>query len=110
MGTKSKLIVDDSTIYEVDLECFHCLSEEERWRYYGDTLRKKIEEQKEGAADWQLLFWERWWSGAKLAAKTATKSIVSTAAKEQEDPDDATAVTAVAKTASESIAASAAEE
>lgn len=51
MGTKSKLIVDDSTIYEVDLECFQCLTEEERWRYYGITLRKEIEEQKEGAAD-----------------------------------------------------------
>ena len=51
MGTKSKLIVDDSTIYEVDLECFQCLSEEDRWRYYGDTLRREIEEQKEGAAD-----------------------------------------------------------
>ena len=38
MEGKSKLIVDDTTIYEVDLDCFHCLPEEERWRYFGETF------------------------------------------------------------------------
>ena len=51
METKSRLIVEDTTIYEVDLECFRCLSEEERWRYYGDTLQKEMEEQKKGAVN-----------------------------------------------------------
>lgn len=51
MEKKSRVIVDDTTIYEVDMECFHCLSEDERWQYYGDTLSQELEEQKEGAVE-----------------------------------------------------------
>lgn len=51
MSEKTKLIVDDTTIYEVDLECFECLSEEERWRYYGNVYREKWNEKNKGAAE-----------------------------------------------------------
>ncbi len=51
MEGKSKLIVDDTTIYEVDLDCFHCLPEEERWRYFGETLQRELEEQDFQRAD-----------------------------------------------------------
>lgn len=46
---RTRLIVDDTTIYEVDMDCYSCLTEEERERYYSNTLRKRLEEQKEGA-------------------------------------------------------------
>lgn len=46
MERKSKLIVDDTTIYEVDLDCFYCLPEEERWRYYDETLQRELKGQK----------------------------------------------------------------
>ena len=45
MEEKTKLIVDDTSIYEVDMECFSCLSEQERKRYYGDAnVRDELEE------------------------------------------------------------------
>ena len=48
MQGKTRLIVDDTTIYEVDMECYSCMPEEERKQYYGNTLRKKLEEQEKG--------------------------------------------------------------
>ena len=45
MERKSKLIVDETTIYEVDLECFQCLSEEDRQRYYGDDLTRRLQQE-----------------------------------------------------------------
>ncbi len=50
MEGKSKLIVDDTTIYEVDLDCFHCLPEEERWR------KSRI---FKGLTEWQPFEWFR---------------------------------------------------
>ena len=44
MGEKTKLIVDDTTIYEIDIECFSCLSNEERSRYYDSELKRVIEQ------------------------------------------------------------------
>lgn len=44
MGEKTKLIVDDTTIYEIDMECFSCLSNEERSRYYDSELKRVIEQ------------------------------------------------------------------
>lgn len=46
MGDKTKLIVDDTTIYEIDMECFSCLSNEERSRYYDSELKRVIEQEE----------------------------------------------------------------
>lgn len=51
MSERTKLIVDDTSIYEVDLDCFDCLSEEERWRYYGEMYPGKLKEEEKGAAE-----------------------------------------------------------
>ena len=51
MSERTKLIVDDTSIYEVDLDCFDCLSEEDRWRYYGEMYPVKLMEQEKGAAE-----------------------------------------------------------
>lgn len=32
---KTRVVVDDTTIYEVDMECYYCLTDRERKLYYG---------------------------------------------------------------------------
>ncbi len=34
MKENTKVVVDDTTIYEVDMNCYHCLSEQERHKYF----------------------------------------------------------------------------
>lgn len=51
MEEKTRLIVDDTTIYEVDMDCYNCLPEEEREQYYGSMLRERLEKQEKGAAE-----------------------------------------------------------
>lgn len=34
MREDTKVVVDDTTIYEIDLNCYHCLSEQERQAYF----------------------------------------------------------------------------
>ena len=34
MEEDTRIVVDDKTIYEVDLNCYHCLSEQERQKYF----------------------------------------------------------------------------
>lgn len=48
MKEDTKVIIDDTTIYEVDMNCYHCLSEQERRKYfpqatqrYGDRVPSK---------------------------------------------------------------------
>ena len=37
MQEDTKVVVDDTTIYEIDLNCYHCLSEQERQKYFPQT-------------------------------------------------------------------------
>lgn len=37
MREDTKVIIDDTTIYEVDLNCYHCLSEQERKKYFPQS-------------------------------------------------------------------------
>lgn len=39
----TKVIVDDTTIYEVDMECYSCLTDREKELYFGMTEDKKEE-------------------------------------------------------------------
>ncbi len=39
----TRVIVDDTTIYEIDLSCYHCLSEWEKQQYFKSEERRKIE-------------------------------------------------------------------
>lgn len=32
---QTRVVVDDTTIYEVDMECYYCLTDRERELYYG---------------------------------------------------------------------------
>lgn len=34
MREDTKVVVDDTTIYEIDLTCYHCLTEQERQIYF----------------------------------------------------------------------------
>lgn len=34
MREDTKVVIDDTTIYEIDLNCYHCLSEQERRKYF----------------------------------------------------------------------------
>lgn len=40
MREDTKVIIDDTTIYEVDLNCYHCLSEQERRKYFPQTSQR----------------------------------------------------------------------
>lgn len=40
MREDTKVIIDDTTIYEVDLNCYHCLSEQERRKYFPQAPQK----------------------------------------------------------------------
>lgn len=39
----TRVIVDDTTIYEIDLSCYHCLSESQKQKYFKSEERRKIE-------------------------------------------------------------------
>lgn len=39
----TRVIVDDTTIYEIDLSCYHCLPESEKQKYFKTEERRKIE-------------------------------------------------------------------
>lgn len=39
MREDTKVVVDDTTIYEIDLNCYHCLSEQERRKYFPQVWR-----------------------------------------------------------------------
>lgn len=41
MRENTKVVVDDTTIYEVDLNCYHCLSEQERHKYFPRSVWEK---------------------------------------------------------------------
>ena len=32
----TQIVVDDTTIYEIDSECYRCLSEDDRKKYFGE--------------------------------------------------------------------------
>ena len=32
---ETRVVVDDTTIYEVDMDCYYCLTDRERELYYG---------------------------------------------------------------------------
>ncbi|MCH5252853.1 MAG: hypothetical protein J1F22_07750 [Lachnospiraceae bacterium] len=36
--SSTRLVVDETTIYEVDMDCYRCLSEREREEYFGTDL------------------------------------------------------------------------
>ena len=38
MEEDTRIVVDDTTIYEVDLNCYHCLSEQERQKYFPHAV------------------------------------------------------------------------
>lgn len=31
----TRLVIDDTTIYEIDMNCYQCLSEREKEKYFG---------------------------------------------------------------------------
>lgn len=33
--SNTRLVIDDTTIYEIDIECYQCLSEEDKEKYFG---------------------------------------------------------------------------
>ncbi|MDR1700777.1 MAG: hypothetical protein LBR68_06260 [Lachnoclostridium sp.] len=40
--TKDKgVVIDGNTIYEIDMSCYECLSDEERERYFGEGYRSR---------------------------------------------------------------------
>lgn len=39
MREDTKVVVDDTTIYEIDLNCYDCLSEQERRKYFPQVWR-----------------------------------------------------------------------
>lgn len=41
----TRVVVDDTTIYEIDLSCYRCLSEEDRRRYFQTEEYKEKEGQ-----------------------------------------------------------------
>lgn len=32
---QTRLVIDDTTIYEIDMECYQCLSEQDKEKYFG---------------------------------------------------------------------------
>lgn len=44
-GSKTRLVIDDTTIYEVDMECYQCLSERDKEKYFGteENIRKTLQ-------------------------------------------------------------------
>ena len=46
MKENTKVVVDDTTIYEVDLNCFHCLSEQERQKYFPRAVWEREDGEK----------------------------------------------------------------
>lgn len=38
MREDTKVVVDDTTIYEIDLNCYDCLSEQERQEYFPNDV------------------------------------------------------------------------
>ena len=39
----TRVIVDETTIYEIDIACYRCLSERQKQRYFNREERQKIE-------------------------------------------------------------------
>lgn len=41
--SNTRLVIDDTTIYEIDMECYQCLSERDKEKYFGteDKVRGK---------------------------------------------------------------------
>ncbi|MCH5264723.1 MAG: hypothetical protein J1F02_02410 [Lachnospiraceae bacterium] len=37
----TRLVVEDTTIYEVDMECYQCLSEQEKEEYFGEGKERE---------------------------------------------------------------------
>lgn len=40
MREDTKVIIDETTIYEVDLNCYHCLSEQDRRKYFSQASQR----------------------------------------------------------------------
>lgn len=36
--SNTRLVIDDTTIYEIDIECYQCLSEEDKEKYFGREI------------------------------------------------------------------------
>ena len=51
MKEDTKVVVDDTTIYEVDLTCYRCLSEQERQKYFPRPALEQDKEHRTGR-DW----------------------------------------------------------
>ncbi|MBO5488105.1 MAG: hypothetical protein J5988_14480 [Eubacterium sp.] len=41
--SNTRVIVDETTIYEIDLACYRCLPEWQKQRYFNREERRKIE-------------------------------------------------------------------
>lgn len=39
----TRVVVDDTTIYEIDLTCYRCLSEREQGEYFDAEERRNLE-------------------------------------------------------------------
>ncbi len=46
---ETRVVVDDTTIYEVDMECYYCLTDRERELYYDGLEPWAGEQAAEGA-------------------------------------------------------------
>ena len=109
----TRLVVDDTTIYEVDMECYQCLSE----RTYPDgqdaareneytkemreaVMRDRLSLSAGGAPSCGT---PPVWRKGLAAEAVAAKSAVATAAEKQQDQNDAAAA-AAAKSAAHSAA------
>ena len=42
----TRIVTDDTTIYEIDPECYQCLSEAEKKKYFGDIIFEAGENKK----------------------------------------------------------------
>ncbi len=48
MKEDTRIVVDDTTIYEVDLNCYHCLSEQEKKKFFPVTVRERENQHNAG--------------------------------------------------------------